>query len=115
MVHVTPAATIISIWLAPLNFLLLAMYGSRLFEVPTDNFGITNLPLGIYFLQNLITIGLGIFGTVIACKGIGLVHGFSAWRGLGVVAIVAGIFILLGILFAVIIGIIIMSLFTSLG
>ena len=98
MVHVTPAAAIPMIWLAPMNFLVLAVYGSQLFEVPSD-YGITNLPLGIYFLTNLITFGVGIYGTVISCKGIGLVHGFSAWRGFGVVAISMGIFILLGIYF----------------
>lgn len=95
MLYITPVPAITTIWLAPMNFLIIALYGSRLFEWPTDNFGLTNLPLGVYFLQNLITIGVGIFGTVITCKGIGLVHRFSAWRGLGVVAIITGFFLLI--------------------
>ena len=115
MIHITPASSILTIWLAPLNFLLIAVYGSRLFEMPTDNFGITNLPLGIYFLQNLITIGIGIYGTVIACKGIGLVHGFSAWRGFGVVAIIFGIFLVIMVLIALIFGAIIFSIIASLS
>ncbi|MGN7388572.1 YIP1 family protein [Sporosarcina sp. SAFN-015] len=115
MLKITPAPAIPTIWLAPMNFLLIAVYGSRLFEVPTDNFGITNLPLGIYFLQNLIIIGVGIFGTVIACKGIGLVHGFSAWRGLGVVAIIFGIVFVIMLMIMLIFGAIIFSLIATLG
>jgi hypothetical protein len=95
MVRIVPASSIPIIWLAPMNFLLVAVYGSRLFEVPTDNFGLTNLPIGVYFLTNILTFGISIFGTVISCKGIGLVHGFSAWRGLGVVAIILGLVMLL--------------------
>ena len=99
MIHVTPAAAIPMIWLAPMNFLLIAVYGSQLFEVPTENFGITNLPLGVYFLHEFdYMIGVGIYGTVISCKGIGLVHGFSAWRGFGVVAIIIGIFLVISII-----------------
>ncbi|WP_262176292.1 Yip1 family protein [Saccharococcus sp. Marseille-Q5394] len=115
MIHVTPAATIPMIWLAPMNFLILAIYGSRLFEVPTENFGVTNLPLGVYFLMNLISLGVGIYGTVISCKGIGLVHNFSAWRGFGVVAILMGIGIVLTIVFSLIIGLALISFFMALG
>lgn len=115
MVRITPASAILMIWLAPLSFLLIAVYGSRLFEVPTDNFGITNLPIGIYFLQNLITIGVGIYGTVITCKGIGLVHGFSAWRGLGVVAIITGIFIVIFFVIGIAFAAIIFSILSSIG
>lgn len=115
MIHVTPASTIPMIWLAPMNFLILAIYGSRLFEVPTENFGITNLPLGVYFLMNLISIGVGIYGTVISCKGIGLVHNFSAWRGFGVVAILMGIGIVLAIVFSIVIGIALFSVFGTIG
>jgi hypothetical protein len=115
MLLITPASAIPMIWLAPMNFLLVAVYGSRLFEVPTENFGITNLPIGIYLLQNLIMFGVGIYGTVIACKGIGLVHGFSAWRGLGVVAIITGIIVVIGIIIAMAFAAIIFSLFTTFG
>ncbi|MFC5602603.1 YIP1 family protein [Sporosarcina koreensis] len=115
MIHVTPASTIPMIWLAPMNFLILAIYGSRLFEVPTGNLGITNLPLGVYFLMNFISLGVSIYGTVISCKGIGLVHNFSAWRGLGVVAILMGIGIVLAIVFSLIIGMILFSLFSTFG
>lgn len=115
MMYITPAAAIPTIWVAPMNFLILAVYGSRLFELPTDNFGITNLPLGIYFLQNLITLGVGIYGTVIASKGIGLVHGFSAWRGFGVIAIIFGIFFVIMVLLAFIFGAIILSMIGSLS
>lgn len=115
MIHVTPASTIPMIWLAPMNILILAIYGSRMFEVPTENFGITNLPLGIYFLTNLISIGVGIYGTVISCKGIGLVHNFSAWRGFGVVAILLGIGIVIAIIFSIVIGIVMFSLFSTIG
>lgn len=115
MIHVTPASTIPMIWLAPMNFLILAIYGSRLFEVPTENFGITNMPLGVYFLTNFISIGVGIYGTVISCKGIGLVHNFSAWRGLGVVAIFFGIGVVFAIVFSIFIGIILFSLFSTIG
>lgn len=115
MVRVTPASAILSIWLAPMNFLLVAVYGSRLYEVPTENFGLTNLPIGVYLLQNLIMIGVGIYGTVITCKGVGLVHGFSAWRGLGVVAIIAGIIVVITIIISIAFAAIIFSLFTTFG
>ena len=111
MVHVTPAAAIPMIWLAPMNFLLIAVYGSQLFEVPSA-YSITNLPLGVYLLMNLITFGVGIYSTVISCKGIGLVHGFSAWRGLGVVAIIIGIFLVIGIILSIVFAAIIFSLFS---
>ena len=98
-----------------MNFLLVAVYGSRLYEVPTENFGITNLPIGIYLLQNLIMIGVGIYGTVVTCKGVGLVHGFSAWRGLGVVAIIFGIFVVITIIISIAFAAIIFSLFSTFG
>ncbi|MDN4608412.1 YIP1 family protein [Sporosarcina highlanderae] len=115
MIHITPASTILTIWLAPMNYSILAIYGSRLFEVPTENFGVTNLPLGVYFLMNIVTIGVGIYGIVIMSKGIGLVHKFSALRGFGVVAILMGIGMVLAIIFSIIIGILIFSLFTTIG
>ncbi|MCG7346123.1 YIP1 family protein [Sporosarcina sp. ACRSL] len=115
MIRITPASAILMIWLAPMNFLLVAVYGSQLYEAPTDIFSVTNLPIGVYLLQNLIMTGVGIYGTVITCKGIGLVHGFSAWRGLGVVAIFLGIGLVLAIVFSIIIGLALFSLFTTLG
>ena len=113
MMHVTPAATILSIWLAPMNYLILAIYGSQLFEVPTGNLGMTNLPLGVYFFMNLVTMCVGIYGIVISSKGIGLVHKFSAWRGFGVLAILMGFGIVFAIIFSMIIGFLLFSLFTT--
>lgn len=110
MARIVPAGTIPIIWLAPMNFLLLAVYGSRLFEAPTDPLIPTNLPIGIYFLTNMISIGVGIYGTVLSCKGIGLVHGFSAWRGLGVLAIVFAFGVVLGV---ILIFFLVFSLFSS--
>ena len=115
MIHVTPTATIPSIWLAPMNFLILGIYGSRLFEVPTENLGITNLPLGVYFFMNLVTIGVGIYGTVISCKGIGLVHNFSAWRGLGVLAILMAFVFVASIIISIIMAFLLFSLVTTVG
>lgn len=115
MIRVTPVYVIPVIWIAPMNFLLIAVYGTRLFEVPTENFGLTNLPLGVYFLQNILMIGISIYGTVLTCKGVGLVHGFSAWRGLGVVAIIIGIFVAFSIIIGIAFAAIIFSLFATFG
>lgn len=113
MLTIIPAFSIVQIWLSPMNLALLVLYGSTLFEAPVSEFEITTIPLGVYFLVNLVNLAVGIYGIVILCKGIGIVHGFSAWRGLGTVAIITGIMIVLGIILLLIFGAIILAVVSA--
>lgn len=113
MLNVTPASSILQIWLSPMNLALLVLYGSTLFEAPASEFEVTNIPLGVFFLVNLVNLAVGIYGIVITSKGIGLVHGFSAWRGFGAVAIITGILIVIGIILVLIFGAIIFAIVTA--
>lgn len=102
MLRVVPATSIPMIWMAPVNYWIIAAYGKLAIEVPPEgSLVFTYLPLTVYFLVNLITIALGIYGVVVSSKGIGLVHGFSAWRGLGVnlIVLAAAFLIIFVILF----------------
>lgn len=85
MLRIVPATSLPLIWMAPLNFAIIATYGKLAFEVPPEgSLEITYLPLTVYMLTSAITFALGVFAIVISSKGIGLVHGFSAWRGFAV-------------------------------
>lgn len=106
MVRVFPAFSILMIWLAPMHLAMVVMYGKALFDAPASQFAITNLPIGVYFLTNLVTMGIGIYGVVIMSKGIGLVHQFSAMRGFGAVMIMVGIGIVIGIILAFTLGVV---------
>ncbi|WP_432353522.1 YIP1 family protein [Sporosarcina sp. A2] len=113
MLRVVPGATIPSIWLAPINYLVILSYGKLAFEAPSaESFAITNLPMGVYILTMFLTSLIGIYSTVISCKGIGLVHGFSAWRGFGVLLVVIVIGLIVAIVFSLIIGIMFISIFS---
>ncbi len=96
MLRIVPASSIPMIWLAPVNYGIIAAFGKKAFmEPPAGSLEFTYLPLAVFALVNFLTFALGIYSLIISCKGIGLVHGFSAWRGFGVVLVViaAGILI----------------------
>ncbi|WP_025784114.1 YIP1 family protein [Sporosarcina sp. D27] len=113
MLHVAPGATLPSIWLAPVNYLVILGYGKLAFEAPpAETFAITNLPMGVYLISMFLTFALGIYSIVISCKGIGIVHGFSAWRGLGVLLVVFVIGLIAAIVISLTIGIMIISIFS---
>jgi len=80
-----------------LAYLLFALiYGELFFVGPDPNsFSTSSLPFGAYITLLLITIVFGIWSTVVSCKGIGVVHNFSSWRGLGTILIIAGIALIL--------------------
>ncbi|GKV68536.1 hypothetical protein NCCP2716_10340 [Sporosarcina sp. NCCP-2716] len=89
MLRIVPASSIPMIWMAPVNYWIIAAFGKKAFmEPPAGSFEITYLPLAVFALVNFLTFALGIYSLVISCKGIGLIHGFSAWRGFGVVLVV---------------------------
>lgn len=99
MAIITPIGSIPTIYMFPLNLLVVILYGKELFSTPTENFGLTNMSLGMYLLSNVIVMGLSIYSTVIMSKGIGIVHGFSAWRGFGtIMLIILFLFIIIAIL-----------------
>ncbi len=113
MLRVVPGTTLPTIWLAPVNYLVILGYGKLAFEAPpAEAFAITNLPMGVYLISMFLTFAIGIYSTVISCKGIGLVHGFSAWRGLGVVLVTVVIAIILSVVLSLTIGIIFISIFS---
>lgn len=93
------------IWILPIEILAVFIYGKDLFTEPVGVFAVTNMSLGFYLLYTIILIGLSIFSAVIQSKGIGLVHGFSAWRGFGTIMIYVGIvFVLSFILIIITVG-----------
>lgn len=97
MVQMSPIASIPMIWMMPINLLLVIIFGKNLFvdmmnNVDPDVFGTLSIVL---FFTNLLTLALGIFGTVILSKGIGIVHHFSSWRGFGTIMIVVGFVLVL--------------------
>ncbi|PIC85786.1 hypothetical protein CSV72_11920 [Sporosarcina sp. P20a] len=103
MVQMSPIASIPMIWMMPINLLLVIIFGKNLFvdmmnNADADVFGTLSVVL---MLTNLLTLGLGIFGTVILSKGIGIVHHFSSWRGFGTILIVTGLFLALMIPFII--------------
>lgn len=113
MLRVVPGTTLPTIWLAPVNYLVILGYGKLAFEAPpAEAFAITNLPMGVFLISMFLTFAVGIYSTVISCKGIGLVHGFSAWRGLGVVLVTVVIAIIASIVISLTIGIIVISIFS---
>lgn len=112
MALIIPIGSIPTIWMLPFNVLVLILYGNKLFDQPTENFGITNMSIGLYILSNLILIGSGIYATVIMSKGIGLVHNFSAWRGFGTIMLLVLFVFILVIVFSVVVGIVLFILFS---
>lgn len=113
MLRVVPGATIPMIWMAPINFAVVAVYGKSAFEVPpADSLAISSLPLTIYFLTSFLTLAVGIYSIVISSKGIGIVHRFSAWRGFGVMLLVMAAAVVLSALVVLVVGI---ALFTMIA
>ncbi|MFC4409622.1 YIP1 family protein [Chungangia koreensis] len=82
------------IWMAPINVLILLIYGKDLYEAP-QIYEFTVLPIAVYLIYNLITLGIGVYAIVIQSMGLGLAHGFSSLRGFGAVAIVTGFLIVI--------------------
>lgn len=87
-----------------LIYLLLALIYGEMFIMEPDpsTFAITSIPIGVYIATLLISVVLGVWGTVITCKAIGIVHQFSSLRGFGVILLVAALFFLLLIFIGVI-------------
>ena len=83
--------------LITVTFLITAlMYGEQFIAKPDPNtFAITTLPMSAYLITHFLSAIFGIWGTIITAKAIGVVHGFSSWRGLGVILIVAAIFLVI--------------------
>lgn len=76
------------IFVLPVLIIYVLIYGEQFFTVP-DDFSITSLPLGAYLFLTLLTIITSIWSIVISSKAIGVVHGFSSWRGFGVLMTIA--------------------------
>lgn len=88
------------IFILPVYMIYVWIYGRQFFAAPAD-FNLTSIPLGAYLILLLFTLTASIWTIVISSKAIGVVHGFSSWRGFGVVMTLVGIFILLGMLIAI--------------
>lgn len=88
------------IFVVPVYVIYVLIYGRQFFAAPVD-FDLTSIPLGAYLILLLFTIIASIWSIVITSKAIGVVHGFSSWRGFGVFMTVVGLFILLGMLIVI--------------
>lgn len=92
MFQMIPVASIPFIWMMPINLLLLTIFGRDLLVDTSDPSVLMSSQAAVFLLlTNLLTLGLGIYSTVILSKGIGIVHQFSSWRGFGVLMIIFGI------------------------
>ncbi|MDG5472059.1 YIP1 family protein [Jeotgalibacillus sp. ET6] len=68
------------------------IYGEQFLQAPDpDTFEMTTLPMSTYMITLLLSAVFGIWGVVITAKAIGIVHGFSSWKGLGVILSVAAV------------------------
>lgn len=74
--------------LIPLLLIYILIYGELFFQRPAWN-EFTSLPTGPSMILNLITLAIGMWNVVVVSKVIGVVHGFSSWRGLGVSLVIA--------------------------
>ncbi|WP_033543944.1 YIP1 family protein [Planococcus sp. CAU13] len=86
------------IFILPVLLIIVFIYGEQFFAAPAD-FALTNLPLGIFLLVTVLTLFASIWTAIITSKAIGVVHGFSSWRGFGVFMTVVGLVILITLLF----------------
>ncbi|WP_341201408.1 YIP1 family protein [Planomicrobium okeanokoites] len=91
------------VFVVPVLILFALYYGERFFMVP-EVFGITSISLGAYLFLTLLTATASIWSIVISSKAIGVVHGFSSWRGFGVLMTLLGIVILVTLI--IVIGVI---------
>lgn len=95
MMAVVPLSSIPLIWMMPYNILLVVMFGKDLFRDASE-FAVMPAPLVVFnLLTALLMFGFTIFGVVISSKAIGAVHGFSAMRGFGTIAIIIGLLLIL--------------------
>ncbi|WP_251638854.1 YIP1 family protein [Sporosarcina sp. NCCP-2716] len=110
MLSVVPLGSLPLIWIMPFSLLLgLSLTVLRFTESGfAASYAVAALFLGPLLM--LIIMGLSVYGTVILSKGIGIVHGFSAWKGFGTIAIILGIFIALYIVFMIVVFSLIFSL-----
>ncbi|MFB1081775.1 YIP1 family protein [Jeotgalibacillus sp. JSM ZJ347] len=74
--------------LIPVYLIYIALYGEVFFQRPAWN-EFSTLPAVPSLILNLIVLVIGIWNIVVVSKAIGVVHGFSSWRGLGVSLIIA--------------------------
>lgn len=88
------------IFILPLLLIYIAIYGKLYFTAPVD-FAITAMPLGAYLFLLLATMTASIWSLVISAKAIGVVHGFSSLRGLGVLLTIAAVFIFFGLIIGI--------------
>ena len=91
------------VFVVPVLILFALYYGERFFMVP-EAFGITSISLGAYLFLTLLTATASIWSIVISSKAIGVVHGFSSWRGFGVLMTLLGIVIMITLI--IVIGVI---------
>ncbi|MFC3210409.1 YIP1 family protein [Planomicrobium okeanokoites] len=88
------------VFVVPVLVIFALYYGERFFMVP-EAFGITSISLGAYLFLTLLTATASIWSIVISSKAIGVVHGFSSWRGFGVLMTLLGIVILVTLIIVV--------------
>ncbi|TDL31846.1 hypothetical protein E2R51_11540 [Jeotgalibacillus sp. S-D1] len=104
MIRAMGPAYIPQIGVAIIYLLLAVLYGEVFITEPDPStFAVTSLPIGVYIASLLVTVGLGIWGTVITCKAIGIVHHFSSLRGFGVILLVAALFFVILIIIGIIV------------
>ncbi|QHJ71883.1 YIP1 family protein [Planococcus halotolerans] len=85
------------VFVVPVLIIYAFIFGKQFFTLP-EAFSITSIPLGAYFFLTLLTAVASIWSLVISSKAIGVVHGFSSWRGFGVLMTLLGIAILIALL-----------------
>lgn len=86
--------------LVPVIIFYALYYGKLFFAAPAD-FNLTSIPFGADMILLLLSLIASIWSVVIASKTIGLVHGFSSWRGFGVYMTFIGLIVLFSLLLVI--------------
>ncbi|KIL51098.1 Yip1 family protein [Jeotgalibacillus campisalis] len=91
--------------IAVIYVIVAAIYGEQFIQAPDpDTFDMTTLPMSTYIITMLLSAVFGVWGVVITAKAIGIVHGFSSWKGLGVILSVAAVIFVVALVVGIIVA-----------
>jgi hypothetical protein len=99
MLRVTSVGMIPFIALIPFHIVVASFYRNELSTGDTNSFIVAAMPTELMVISTLLLLILSVFCICIVSKAIGVVHQFSALRGLSTIVLALGFFFVLGIIF----------------
>ncbi|WP_432352904.1 YIP1 family protein [Sporosarcina sp. A2] len=90
MLTVVPLGSLTAIYLLPFSWLMMI---ALIILRSSESDATATLFIVLFAVSSILSfglMGLSVYGTVILSKAIGIVHGFSAWKGFGTIAILMG-------------------------